>query len=383
MGDLANNASSEEATDFDCSRLVRRICEHKVLLAGCVGFFLLAGLAYLAVVPKLYQATTIIELDKPGTDIVDREQGEVGEVGLKTAEQNLCRISIYRRVVARDDFRGVLFSGEPDEAAFQQEAERLAGRTRVRWQRGTSLIFVTVTDGDREMAEQLAAAIVKEFAMDQVEKNRARVELRLEALARVSASLQKRMRDHREMGEEIHGWGVEGAGEVKRKLGLQEQELADFSRGKGEDAPGLVQSQKRLDAYRDQLRRSLAQIEALVKKGGEFWEGLNLDQLSDLAEEKRMEVILNFVQGRAEVLGLEADSERRLLASLMGEIKELELLVQIEEPGIRVVEPAFVLPDTAGPGRSLILIVAMFLGLAVGLLLVWGKSICQTNDGEK
>lgn len=383
MGDLANNASSEEVTDFDCSRLVRRVCEHKALLAGCVGLLLLAGLAYLAVVPKLYQATTVIELAHPGVDFADRDQGEVGEMRLKTVEQSLRRNSIYRRVVARDDFRGALFSGEPDEAAFLQEVERLAGRTRVRWQRGTSLIFVTVTDEDPEMAEQLAAAIVEEFVLDQVEKNRERVALRLGALVRVSENLQKRMRDHQEMGERIHQWGVEGAGEIRRKLELQERELANNVRGKGEDAPGWVQSQKGLDAYREQLGRSLAQFEALVKKGGEFWEGLNLDQLSGLAEEKRMDVILNFVQGRAEVLGMEVDSERQLLASLLDEIKGLELSVQMEEPGIRVVEPAFVLPGTAGPGRSLVLIIAMFLGLALGLVLVWCKSVCWTNDGRK
>lgn len=364
MGEPVNNPSFEDGSDFDCSRLVRRVCGHKVLLAGCVGLFLLAGLAYLAVVPRLYQATTIIEVHEPGANPAGRERGEVGEMRLKTVEQSLRRISIYHRVVAGDDFSGTLFSGEPDEAAFQQGAERLAGRTRVRWQRGTSLVFVTVIDEDPEMARQLAGALVKEFTWDQVEKGREGIELRLGLLLQASGSLQKRLREHQELGERIQGLKLE-VGRAKHRLGNQEREVAGLDKGKTGGASGL------------------APFEGLIKMGGEFWRGLDLNQLSGLAEEKRMDVILKHAQGSAEVLGMEIDAERQLLASHMGEIKELEFLVQIEETGIQVVEPAFVLPSTAGPGRGLILIVSIFLGLAVGLVLIWCKSVCRANDSGK
>jgi len=365
MDESAKNAAFEDETGFDCGRLVRRVCGNKVLLAVCVGLFLLAGLAYVAVVPRLYQATTIIEVHEPGADTADRGREEVGEMRLKTVEQSLRRISVYRRVVARDDFCGVFFSGEPDEAAFQQEAERLAGRTRVRWQRGTGLIFVTVVDGNPELAEQQAGALVDEFIREQVERGREGRGLRLGLLSQALGSLQKRMREHQEVLAAIRG--LEGAGKSNHGLEIQENGGAGLTRGKTGGASGL------------------AQFEGLIKKGGEFWKGLDLNQLSGLAEEKRMDVISKYAQGRAEVLGMEIDTEKKLFASHMGEIKELEFLVEIEEPGIRVVEPAFVLPGTVGPGRGLILIVSIFLGLAVGLVLVWCKSVCWVNGchGEK
>ena len=127
MDESAKNAAFEDETGFDCGRLVRRVCGNKVLLAVCVGLFLLAGLADVAVVPRLYQATTIIEVHEPGADTADRGREEVGEMRLKTVEDSLRRISVYRRVVARDDFCGVFFSGEPDEAGLSARSGAAGG----------------------------------------------------------------------------------------------------------------------------------------------------------------------------------------------------------------------------------------------------------------
>ncbi len=334
MGKLSNNASSADGTDLDCSQLVRRVREHRALLAGCVGLFLLAGLAYLAVVPELHQATTIIEPQDSSADPEDRGKAVVGEMQLKTVEQNFRRISIYRRVVSRDEVRGALFFDEPDAAALQQGAERLARRTRIRWQRGTRLISITVVDEEPEMAKQLAGALVAEFALDQVEREREEHSLRLELLIKASGNLRDRLREHREIERVIHEKGQSGAASI------------------------------------------VAHFEQQKAKGEDFWKGLDMDDLSTLTEERRRDAVLKYARGRAGILGLEIDNERQIMAELLGEIKRLELSMQLAGADIRVVEPAFVLSGTVGPGWVFVVLVSIFLGFAVGLVVIWCKNVC-------
>ena len=70
------------------------------------------------------------------------------------------------------------------------------------------------------------------------------------------------------------------------------------------------------------------------------------------------------------------DTEKKLFASHMGEIKELEFLVEIEEPefggGTRLRFAGY-----CWGRRGLILIVSIFFGLASGSVLVWCKSVCS------
>ena len=376
MDGSENQASPAEMADLDCGQLIRRIWQHKILLVGCVALFLLAALAHLAAVPKFYQATTIIEVHEPGSDPVDRGRGDLSEMRLRTVEQKLKKVSVFRHVLERDDVTSIVASSDD----LLELAADLARRTRVRWQRGTSLISVTVADEDPELAKQLATALVEEFMEDQIEAHRNGLELRYEQVKEASERMKLKLQEHMEMEVAIHRLSLDEAMEIRSRIEDMESEISDLL-GKGDEkAPSLVQGRKRLSVFREQLKQRMSQLEGQVNQGGELWAGLDLKKLSGLTEEERFDSVIIFIEGRADSVGLEVDSQRKLYASLVEQSGELDFLRHIEEPGFRVVETAFLLPGFAGPGWCLILVLAAFLGLVTGLLLIWGKCVCLVNS---
>jgi len=139
------------------------------LVAGIVVLFSAGGVFYALRLPKLYQATTTVEVDSEDQRKVTMERGSanavLNEEELKTIEQNLLSPALALRVVRRPELQ--------QDPRFLPRVRRPASEERLRTtlskeitaslRRGTHLIDVTVEDENPAMAQKLAQVLVEEY----------------------------------------------------------------------------------------------------------------------------------------------------------------------------------------------------------------------------
>ena len=147
-----------------------------ILLCGALGAVVAA--IYAARSPRIYQATTTIEVEaeqrklNPEPGAAARSLG--GEEVLRTIEQSLTSPEVLVRVVRRNLLEKDLdFLPDTKRPLSDEQIQRaLGGQISTGLRRGTRLIDVQVEDRSPAMAQRIAQMLVREFALYNFEARR-------------------------------------------------------------------------------------------------------------------------------------------------------------------------------------------------------------------
>lgn len=171
---------SQTLAPADARLFFRLVLERFWMLLGILVVCIAAGVAYLSKAPRIYAATTTIEVDREQQKRIKQEgtrgEEETSEELLRTIEQKLVNpaliaaLAVHPELVSDPDFLAEV--PRPASAAALRGA--LEGRLSSKLRSGTQLIDVTVEDPHPAMAQKLARLAVEVFISVSAE-NRAQI----------------------------------------------------------------------------------------------------------------------------------------------------------------------------------------------------------------
>lgn len=383
MDDSTAGKLVDAADGFEIRSLIGLVRERWRLIVICLAASVLGalflGIGYLEVTPRVYEATVIVEVPRHAPRAVNLEMTTEdedlrGDEILKTIEQNLQRISLFQSVMEREaivesEALQQWLDGPVDAFEPGELAQLLGEWTRVRHQRGTRLISITVEHSDAGLAKNLANAIVEEFAL---ERNDVRsgtsdsaLDFLLTEVERVRAELQDSEDELMKLQE------FEDALALEKKIEEQEDHILQLTQRYRDKHPTLIQARSRLAAQRELLRAELLPAHRLTGEEIAVKHPKFMTTASGIDRDEQLEATLQQLETRFNVLSLEVETNRALYETLVARLSEANVTSQWDAAPFQIVEPAFVAMDSAKPRGVRVMGVSVVLGSGLGMGLVW------------
>ena len=362
-----------------------------------------------------------------------RLDGATAETMLKTLAQNLesaaLRLRVGRRPDLADDPAFLPEVPRPIPEATLQKA--LGGKVSASIRTGTRLIDVTVEDAAPAIAQRLSSALVAEYigatAESRVAVSREAQDLLRQESERLKKAVEKSEGTLQRYKEQNHAVSLEekenivverlkelnqkvtGARADRLKIEADRAQLTHLADETPEkllllptiaNAPEVVEIQRRLAEKNAELATLTRRYKAEHPKFLEARSTLTeLQQHRDLAirraaelvgtaleaaqvTERKFEEALRGQESLAlqlsemaipyNALAREVESDRALYASLLARLKESDIGQSLSPFAIRVVAPALLPPRPVRPVKSLVLLLSLCGGLALGLTAALG-----------
>ncbi len=358
--------------DIDIRQIISMVIERLWLLVVCVGICGIAGLSYITVTPKLYESTALLEVPQEGKNIVaiqdvNNQDFRSVEV-LNTITQNLRRMSLYERVMQRDDVINhqklrKSMGSDFDEMLPAERADELADWTSVNLRRLTRLIEVTVEHEVPEVAQLLANAIVSEYVREMIAtrtgSSQTAFTFLLEEAERIRTKLQK---------SESALQDYEKAVDIRQKIEAQEDRISQLKQRYRDKHPSLIQALSLKAQLENEFRQELITISKQVSD--QVFKKEQSENLQGLAGQERIDAELKLLEARFNVLSREVETDRVLYDSIVTRMKETDVTSGIESKPIEIVEKAILPLEPSKPKKLLILGFSLALGLGSGFGLI-------------
>lgn len=403
-------------------------------LAICAG----AGLIYIIRAPRLYRATTTVQVETEQQRLAEhnerRSDEQTKEEVLKTIEQNLLSPALAQRLVHHPElssdprFLRQVLRPAPDEKLRMA----LAGEISVSVRRGTRLIDIAVEDETPEVAQRIARILVEEFlrssaasrisiaqdAQKYLQDEAERLKLRL---ATSESLLQQYKEEHRAVSldqkqnivverlKELNGKVTSARGErlkletdraqIEAMAGRSPEKLLALPsistanevvelRRKISDKEGELAAMGYSPGHPRHLQVSgeIAELktalrETILKTAERMGTSLEAAQITErkleqaLASQEEIALELSKMAIPYESLEREVAADRALHNSLLTRMKEAQVAQVIAQDVFHVVAPALLPERPSKPNKPLVLLLSVCAGLAVGLTLALASTL--------
>ena len=323
-------------------------------------------------------------------------------------------------------------SGTPTD---QSLIRTMSDRTKIALRRGTRLIDVTVRAQDPGLARELSQSIVTEYtrlnfeqkleaskpAYDYLVNEAERLKKKLEeseqklqayredkravSLEQTQNIVVETLKDLNKSLSEARGHrisiesdvasieslkarpaellalpGIAATAEVlalKQRIADQEAGLASLAERFDSKHPTYRQAQSEVEKLRLSLAKAAQDAAGLVRASFAAAKETEEKTLAALQEQEQRALNLNKIAIQYNVLTRDVESDRTLYEAVLKQIKETQVIQGAEKSAVRIVEPA-ILPDrVAWPKKSIVLAIALALGLTAGTGMALGPVLLR------
>jgi capsular exopolysaccharide synthesis family protein len=405
-----------------------------VLLCGAFGFI------YVLRTPKLYRATTTLQVDPEQQrvgELTERKSEEaMKEEVLKTIEQNLLSPALTLALVRSSELTSdaAFLPRIARPAADEQLRLALQGEIAVGVRRGTRLIDVTVEDENPAIAQKLSRLLVEEFfrsnaqsrasialeahrylqdeadrlnerltvaelqlqqykeehrAVSLDEKQNIVVERLKELNGKVTAAKAERLRLETDRSQ-IHAMrdkppenllalpSIAAAPEVEHlRTKIREKELEIGALGYKPEHPVYLKASGELAELKSALRDAIAKAAQRINAAIEAAQIIESKLEDALRTQEQQALELSKVAIPYEALEREVASDRALYQTLLTRAKEAAIAQEITRQ-VRVVTPALLPARPSRPNKKLIVLLSGCAGLAIGLSLALAAGLLDS-----
>jgi len=156
--------------------------------------------------------------------------------------------------------------------------------------------------------------------------------------------------------------------DAKRAEGMAERKLSELTQRYGKEHPKYLQAEGELESARDNLKRQVDSVVASVIREYEVARGTEATLEGVLNNAKGQVQNLNRKEGALSMYEREVEANRQMYDMFIKRAKETNVAGDLQTPIARVVDPAVVADGPVKPKKSLIVVVALFFGLFIGVL---------------
>jgi capsular exopolysaccharide synthesis family protein len=403
------------------------------LVVVCVAAALVVAVVFLARTPRIFQAHAVVQVEQEDAKVVKAEQVVSEDLrGLETMNtvaQKMANPALIEEVL---DANHLLPAGG-NSATREEALSRYSRNVKATLRRNTRLIDLTVRDADPQVAATVANGLIARYLEEDakgqqattksanlfLQEEAARFKRRLEASEQAledyrreagTVSLQqsqdiitpqlldlsKRLTESKAAVTQAEGAlndSLKMTTNIEELLAVPEiaadadvvQTAADLAKSQNEFAlvrqryrekhPKYILASSSLNALSERLEavtlkaRARLQQELRVAYQKALTNERGLQQELDEAGTKAMELGASAV--RFNVLSREVESDRALYDSVIGRLGETTLAAQIIPERIRVIQPAEAPARPSAPKPLLIVALALFAGLTMGLVSIF------------
>jgi capsular exopolysaccharide synthesis family protein len=366
-------ATDHDPSDLSLSDIYHSLLSRLWVVVICFLTVLLLAIGYLNIATPLFESTATVQVETrearlfttTGTD--PQEQDLRGQEILNTIVQNLQRLSLYEKVVQRPEIGGdKQFLPEPvadgTHLTVQQQAMMLEPYIKVNLRRGTRLIDVTVTHPVPTMAQKIASAIVDEYLNEISSQSVGTSEhagtFLMQQLDGVKANLQKA-----EDSLQLYQDSILLRDQIREQV-----KVIDTLKQRYRDKhPKMIQANNLLDDLLRDFDNSINVIRQKAPAEKDYW----TQDATDAAGQSDRDRILNevkMVEARQNVLTRDKDTQTALFENITRQMRDATVSKEAAPTQVVLTEPADLPLYPAKPRKLLILFLATFLGLALGVV---------------
>lgn len=371
---VPNNAQS-----IDFHQVLYVITTKLWLIAIFVLVSLVLGIGFIFITPKVYEATTIVQVDQSDQKVVNMqsvdEQDNKEDAVLKTIEGGLQRVSLLTRVLKRPEFKndpvvgGIVASLDHlDDPDNYRNLHSLESSIRVQLRRDTRLIDIAVDTTDPRTSMNIANGLVEEFIREQVEQHSGASGTANEFLDQEAQRLQKKLAiTEKELDQS------KGLDEIHTRITEQQKIIDDLKQRYLEQHPRLIQAKALLLDLENQFMTELKEKDPTIQ--------------ADPKTEEDYRAVLSDQASRYAVLQRDLASDQAIYASIIQRQKETSITKNVDTASVRQVEKADLPIVPVWPRKLLIIAVAIALGGVTGLACAFflnsvDSSFRQADDAE-
>ena len=428
---------AEEFIDF--SRLVNllRVKAWIIAMIACIVF--LAGLAYVLVAPKIYESRAVIQVSPESLKVINitgvsEEKPDNGDylntvVQAFTSRKLMLRLIEVTGLASSPSFAPPKKDGSPYTEI--ELASLMSQKIAVSVRRGTRLVDVIAFDENPEVAQKLAATLVKEFFRESFEQRQAVARIATELLQDKAQQLQvkleqserqlqtykeknnavsleerqdiivEQLRDTNNAATEAKSTRlrleadldqikkinprnsaellqIESVGKIpqvaliRERLLKAENDVAAIKMRYLPDHPRYITAMTRLANLKTTLAETLSTAGDMVAREYEKVRQAEAKLAKSLREQEQKAMELNKVAIPYDVLRRAVESDRELFESITLRLKETHITAGIDSGPFRLIEEPLVASSPSKPRKKFILALALVLGLMVGVGTVVG-----------
>jgi len=367
-----NAASTEnDPSDLSISDIYHSLLSRLWVVVICFLTIILLAIGYLNIATPLFESTATVQVETrearlytAGTDD-QQEQDLRGQEILNTIVQNLQRITLYEKVIARPDIGGDKqflpeASSDTEHLTPQQEAMMLDRYIKVSLRRGTRLIDVTVLHPVPVMAQKIAAAVVEEYlnetSSNQIGTSEHAGTFLMQQLDGVKTNLQK-AEDSLQLYQD--------AILLRDRVRDQSKVIDDLKQRYRDKHPKMIQANNLLA---DLLRDFDASINSIRQKSTAeqaYWTQGDAEATT-LSDQDRILNEIKMVEARQNVLTRDKDTQTALFENITRQMRDAAVNKESAPTEVILVEPSQLPLAPSKPRKLLILALATVLGVVFG-----------------
>ena len=365
----SNPAPLQDA--FELGKILSIVLEKRWLLIGSILLCVGVGAVYLKLATPIYEAKATIEIlvsnrNPAGMEIPGVNLGSAE--ALATVEANFQRISLFRRVMEREDISSLAELGGPENPVPIASALRLEEWTKVDLRRGSRLIDIRVRHPKPEIAMALANGLVEEYTRERAMIETGSSKSDFEMLLGEQKDIDRRLKTF-EASEQSIAKVLAARAEIQ----TVETEVRVLLQSKGELHPDVKTAKLGLEGM-------FAKLETLVGRARQLLKEAEIDGLASdpgssggtLSREDRLHLDADRLELAQRSLLRDIESEHVVREVIVGSLKEAEISKDIQSSSIALVEPAFAPLQPVSPKAVQVLSLAIMLGGSLGLASIWG-----------
>jgi len=369
-------AHENDPSDLSISDIYHSILSRLWVVVICFLTMILLAVGYLNVATPLYEATTTVQVETreaklftAGTD--QQEQDLRGQDILNTIVQNLQRLSLYERVLARPDIRGdKQFLPEPvpegEHLTSQQEAMMLNRYIKVTLRRNTRLIDVIVLHPVPAMAQKISNAIVEEYLSERSSTRVGTSEhagtFLMQQLDGVKANLQK-AEDSLQLYQD--------ATLLRDRIRDQNKVIDDLKQRYRDKHPKMIQANNLLNDLLHDFDAAVNTIKQKSPAEKDYW-AQGDSGAATIPDQERILNELKMVEARQNVLTRDKDTQTALFENITRQMRDAAVSKESAPTEVVLTEPAPLPLYPAKPRKLLILALACILGIVFGVAAAMG-----------
>jgi succinoglycan biosynthesis transport protein ExoP len=164
---------------------------------------------------------------------------------------------------------------------------------------------------------------------------------------------------------------------LKQRVAEQEAALASLTERYDSNNPKYLQARSEIEKLKLSLSKALKDAAEMVKASLSAAMETEQKLLVALQEQERRALELNKISVHYNALNREVESDRAMYEAVLKQLKETQIVQGGEQGGIRIVEPAIVADRPVSPKKSMILAVALILGMTVGVALCVAPTVLR------
>ena len=381
-----------DPTDLSISDIYHSVLSRLWVVVICFLTAILLAIGYLNVATPLYESVSTVQVETRETHLFNtgsdqQEQNLQSTEMLNTIVQNLQRLSLYERVIARPDIgQDKQFPPEPipegTQMTPQRQAMMLQGYIKVSLRRNTRLIDVAVLHPVPTMAQKIASAVVEEY-LAETSSNRVGTSehagnFLMQQLDGVKTNLQK-AEDSLQLYQD--------AILLRDRIRDQDKVIDDLRQRYRDKHPKMIQANNLLDDLLHDFDVAINTIREKAPSEKDYWAQGDASA-AGMSDRDRIRNELKMVEARQNVLMRDKDTQTALFENITKQMRDASVSKESAPTEVVLTEPAPLPLYPSKPKRSLIMALAAVAGLVFGVAAAMGihfmdSSLRTVDETEK